>query len=86
MSTMKLVYFAWVRERIGKAEEEIAPPASIATVTDLVALLTKRGEEYAHAFENPKVIRAAIDRRHVRPDAAIAGAREIAFFPPMTGG
>jgi sulfur-carrier protein len=86
MSTMKLVYFAWVRERIGKAEEEIAPPASIATVTDLVAWLTKRGEEYAHAFENPKVIRAAIDRRHVRPDAAIAGAREIAFFPPMTGG
>ena len=86
MSTMKLVYFAWVRERIGKAEEEIAPPASIATVTDLVAWLTKRGEGYAHAFENPKVIRAAIDRRHVRPDAAIAGAREIAFFPPMTGG
>ncbi len=86
MSTMKLVYFAWVRERIGKAEEEIAPPASIATVTDLVAWLAKRGEEYAHAFENPKVIRAAIDRRHVRPDAAIAGAREIAFFPPMTGG
>jgi molybdopterin synthase sulfur carrier subunit len=86
MSTMKLVYFAWVRERIGKAEEEIAPPASIATVTDLVAWLAKRGEEYAHAFENPKVIRAAIDRRHVRPDAAVAGAREIAFFPPMTGG
>ena len=86
MSTMKLVYFAWVRERIGKAEEEIAPPASIATVTDLVAWLAKRGEEYAHAFENPKVIRAAIDRRHVRPDAAIGGAREIAFFPPMTGG
>ena len=86
MSTMKLVNFAWVRERNGKAEEEIAPPASIATVTDLVAWLAKRGEEYAHAFENPKVIRAAIDRRHVRPDAAIAGAREIAFFPPMTGG
>ena len=86
MSTMKLVYFAWVRERIGKAEEEIAPPASVATVTELVAWLAKRGEEYAHAFENPKVIRAAIDRRHVRPDAAIAGAREIAFFPPMTGG
>jgi len=83
---MKLVYFAWVRERIGKAEEEIAPPASVATVTELVGWLAKRGEEYAHAFENPKVIRAAIDKSHVRPDTAITGAREIAFFPPMTGG
>jgi molybdopterin synthase sulfur carrier subunit len=83
---MKLVYFAWVRERIGKPEEEVAPPASIATVSELIGWLTKRGDEYAHAFENPKVIRAAIDRRHVRADAAIAGAREIAFFPPMTGG
>ena len=48
--------------------------------------LSRRGEEYAHAFENPKVIRAAIDRTHVRDNAAILGAREIAFFPPMTGG
>ena len=48
--------------------------------------LRGRGEEYAHAFENPKVIRAAIDRTHVRADTAIIGAREIAFFPPMTGG
>ena len=83
---MKLVYFAWVRERIGKAEEEVAPPASVATVTELVGWLAKRGEEYAHAFENPKVIRAAIDKRHVQPNAAIKGAREVAFFPPMTGG
>lgn len=83
---MKLVYFAWVRERIGKAEEEVAPPRSITTVADLVKWLAERGEEYAHAFENPKVIRAAIDRTHARSDAAIAGAQEIAFFPPMTGG
>ena len=83
---MKLVYFAWVRERVGKAEEEIVPPASIATVTELIAWLSKRGEEYAHAFENPKVIRAAIDKRHVQPDTRITGAREVAFFPPMTGG
>ena len=48
--------------------------------------LGDRGEEYAHAFEHPKSIRAAIDKSHVRPDTAIAGAREIAFFPPMTGG
>ena len=83
---MKLVYFAWVRERIGKAEEELAPPRSITTVGELIKWLSARGEEYAYAFENPKVIRAAIDRAHVRPDTPIFGAREIAFFPPMTGG
>jgi len=83
---MKLVYFAWVRERVGKAEEDIVPPESITTVTELMTWLSKRGEEYAHAFENPKVIRAAIDKRHVQPDTRIAGAREVAFFPPMTGG
>jgi molybdopterin synthase sulfur carrier subunit len=83
---MKLVYFAWVRERVGKAEEEIAPPASVKTVADLMAWLGQRGDEYAHAFEQAKSIRAAIDRSHVRPDTPIAGAREIAFFPPMTGG
>ena len=83
---MRLRYFAWVRERIGLAEEEIEPPPGIATVGDLVAWLTGRGEGYAYAFENPKVIRAAIDRHHVRADARIDGASEIAFFPPMTGG
>ena len=83
---MKIVYFAWVRERIGKAEEEVELPAGVATVADLMAWLSGRGEEYAHAFENPKVIRAALDRSHARAATAIAGAREIAFFPPMTGG
>ena len=83
---MKLVYFAWVRERVGKAEEEVALPPSIATVADLVEWLAGRGEEYAYAFENPKVIRAAIDRKHVQPTTKIADAHEIAFFPPMTGG
>jgi molybdopterin synthase sulfur carrier subunit len=84
--TVKIRYFAWVRERLGKTDEDIELPASIATVGDLVAWLAQRGEEYAHAFENPKIIRAAIDRSHVRPEAAIASAKEIAFFPPMTGG
>jgi len=83
---MKIKYFAWVRERIGKAEETIEPPADVRTVDDLIAWLSKRGEAYAYAFEKPKVIRAAIDHAHVKPDAAIAGAGEIAFFPPMTGG
>jgi molybdopterin synthase sulfur carrier subunit len=83
---VKLVYFAWVRERIGKTDEEVELPAELATVTDLVRWLKRRGEEYAYAFENEGVVRAAIDHIHVKPDAAIAGAREIAFFPPMTGG
>lgn len=86
MSVLKLIYFAWVRERIGKAEEEVVLPKDVATVGDLLKWLADRGEEYAHAFENPKVIRAAINKAHVKPDTAIAGAREIAFFPPMTGG
>ncbi|MFI4995188.1 MAG: molybdopterin converting factor subunit 1 [Hyphomicrobiales bacterium] len=83
---MKLSYFAWVRERVGKAEEEIELPRHVATIRDLVAWLRGRGEEYASAFEHDEVGRAAIDRRHARPDTMIAGAREIAFFPPMTGG
>ena len=83
---MKAVYFAWVRERIGLNEEEIAPPAEVATIGDLVAWLTARGDNYAYAFAKPLVIRAAIDRAHVGREAKIAGAREIAFFPPMTGG
>ena len=83
---MKLLYFAWVRERVGKPEEDVDLPAGVRTVGDLMGWLAGRGEEYAYAFENAKVIRAAIDHTHVKPDAAIAGAREIAFFPPMTGG
>ena len=83
---MKAVYFAWVRERVGKAEEELDPPAGVATVGELIDWLTSRGEGYAYAFEKASVIRAALDRSHVKHDAKIAGAREVAFFPPMTGG
>ncbi|HEX7790945.1 MAG TPA: molybdopterin converting factor subunit 1 [Afipia sp.] len=83
---MKVLYFAWVRERVGKTEETVEPPLSVRTVSDLMQWLVARGEEYATAFAAPKTIRAAIDHRHVKPDTAIAGAREIAFFPPMTGG
>ena len=83
---MKLRYFAWVRERVGKPEEDIEIPSDVGTVAELIAWLSARGEEYAHAFENPRVIRAAIDRVHVKPEAKLSGAGEIAFFPPMTGG
>ncbi|MCA3563319.1 MAG: molybdopterin converting factor subunit 1 [Methylocystis sp.] len=83
---VKLVYFAWVRERVGKPEESVDLPASVTTIADLIVWLAGRGEEYAYAFENGPLIRAAIDRTHVKHDASVAGAREIAFFPPMTGG
>jgi molybdopterin synthase sulfur carrier subunit len=83
---MKALYFAWVRERIGKAEEDIDPPESVATVGDLIAWLAERDDAYAHAFEKKGVIRTAIDHAHVPHETKIAGAREIAFFPPMTGG
>jgi molybdopterin synthase sulfur carrier subunit len=83
---VKLVYFSWVRERIGIAEEHAEPPAGTETVADLIAWLKGRGEGYAYAFENERVVRTALDQRHVKPDAALAGAREAAFFPPMTGG
>lgn len=83
---MKVLYFAWVRERVGRAEEEVDPPAEVATVAALMDWLAGRGEEYAYAFENRRVIRAALDQAHARPETPIAGAREIAFFPPMTGG
>jgi molybdopterin synthase sulfur carrier subunit len=83
---MKIRYFAWVRERIGKPEEDIEIPVNVTTVGQLMTWLAGRGEEYAHAFDNPKVIRAAIDKTHVNTQTPIGRASEIAFFPPMTGG
>lgn len=86
MTTVNLLYFAWVRERIGKASETIELPANVATIADLVTFLRTRGPEYQAAFEKPEVVRAAIDRQHVKPAALIGKPREIAFFPPVTGG
>jgi sulfur-carrier protein len=83
---IKLVYFAWVRERIGKSEEMVELPSGVTTVAELARWLKDRGPEYATAFARPEAIRAAIDHVHVKPQASVAGAREIAFFPPVTGG
>lgn len=82
----RLVYFAWVRERIGKAEEELDIPASVKTVGDLIAWLPSLGEEYDNALQFPDAIRVAINQEHAERDELIAGAREIGLFPPMTGG
>ena len=83
---MKLRYFAWVRERIGHAEEDIDLPDNVADVAQLIAWLSARDEGYASAFAEPDVIRAAIDQQHVDHSAPIGDAGEVAFFPPMTGG
>jgi len=71
---------------VGRAEESVELPSSVQTVGDLIQWLTSRSEAYAQAFASPGVVRAAIDHRHVKSDARLAGAREVAFFPPMTGG
>jgi sulfur-carrier protein len=83
---VKILYFAWVREKTGKAEEMVDVPAGVGTVAELVSWLKGLGPEYAEAFARADVIRAAIDRTHVQPTASLAGAREVAFFPPVTGG
>jgi molybdopterin synthase sulfur carrier subunit len=83
---MRLLYFAWVKEKAGVAVEELEPPENVATIAELIVWLKTRGPEFANAFAQSEVIRAAIDQSHVRHDAKIAGAREIAFFPPVTGG
>lgn len=85
-ASLKLVYFAWVRERVGVPEETVTLPPGTATIADLVRWLKSRGEGYELAFENETVVRAAIDQTHAKPGTAITGAREVAFFPPMTGG
>jgi sulfur-carrier protein len=81
-----LKYFAWVRERIGVAEEKAALPDDVATAGDTIKWLKARGEGYAAAFEREDIIRVAIDQAHAKHTASVAGAREIAFFPPVTGG
>ena len=83
---MKVLYFAWVRQRTGTGEETIDLPEGVVTVGDLAAHLSQRDEGYAAAFENMWVIRAAVDQEHVGLDHHLAGAREVAFFPPVTGG
>ncbi|MGI9405222.1 MAG: molybdopterin converting factor subunit 1 [Hyphomicrobiaceae bacterium] len=83
---MKLFYFAWVREQVGVGEETVDVPGDVATVSDLMTWLGKRDDGYAAAFAKADVIRAAIDQEHAGHETMIAGAQEIAFFPPVTGG
>ncbi len=83
---MKLVYFAWVRERIGRSQEDLSLPPEVATVADMLSWLQAQGDEYAHALEHIPSIRVALDHRHVPHSHPLGSAREAALFPPMTGG
>ena len=86
MASVDLLYFAWVRERIGADGERVDLPDDIVDLGALVAWLAARGGGYAEAFVDAGRIRAAIDQQFAPLDAPIAGAREIALFPPVTGG
>ena len=83
---MDLLYFAWVRERVGTGQERVDPPAAVDTVAALITWLAARSPGHAEAFREPERLRAAVDQVFVHLDAPIAGAREIAIFPPVTGG
>ncbi|CAN5249311.1 molybdopterin converting factor subunit 1 [soil metagenome] len=83
---IEMLYFAWVREAIGVGSEQVDPPATIITLKDLIGWLAGRSEGHARAFADKSRVRAAVDQRFVPLDSPIAGAREIALFPPVTGG
>ena len=83
---MNILYFAWVREQIGLNQEQVDPPAEVRDVAGLVFWLAGRSAGHAAALSEPTRLRAAIDQRFAPLDASIAGAREIALFPPVTGG
>jgi molybdopterin synthase sulfur carrier subunit len=83
---MKILYFAWVRQRVGFGEETVDPPADVTTVAELIDWLKTRDETYANAFADLRVIRAAVNQSLVPLETPLSGAREVAFFPPVTGG
>jgi molybdopterin synthase sulfur carrier subunit len=83
---MRVLYFAWVKARIGKGEETISPPADVTNVGALMRWLQGRGEGYADAFADANRIRAAVNQEHAQPDTPVKPGDEVAFFPPVTGG
>ena len=83
---MNVLYFAWVRQKVGRAEETIEHTPALRTVGDLAAMLAGRGGGYAEAFADMRRLRAAVNQNHVGLDAVLAPGDEVAFFPPVTGG
>jgi molybdopterin synthase sulfur carrier subunit len=83
---MRILYFAWLRERVGMGEEEVQPPEGVDTVAGLVAWLRTRSPGHAAAFAVASTVRCAVNQEFAAPDAAVAPGDEVAFFPPVTGG
>ena len=83
---LTVLYFAWVKEKVGRGEETLTPPAQVATVAGLMDWLATLSPGHAAAFADRRMIKAAVDQVHVSHSAPLGGAREVAFFPPVTGG
>jgi len=83
---MKILYFAWVREKTGLAEEEVTLPDGVTDVAGLIDWLKSRGEGFTEAFETPDLVRCAVNQDHAMGDQAVSEDDEVAFFPPVTGG
>ena len=83
---MTLLYFAWVRQKVGQSEERIELPESVTTVAELADFLRAKGGGYAEAFADGKRLRVAVNQEHTGWDARVSNGDEIAFFPPVTGG
>ncbi|WP_298727460.1 molybdopterin converting factor subunit 1 [uncultured Ferrovibrio sp.] len=83
---MRVLYFAWLRERVGLAEETVSPPPEVRTVADLITWLRSRGEVYEAALADPSIVRVAVNQDYARPDHPVQAGDEIAIFPPVTGG
>jgi molybdopterin synthase sulfur carrier subunit len=83
---MKILYFAWLRERLNRASDEVSPPAEVITLADLVAWLRSQDEVLDHAMQNTKIFKLARDAKLASWDTPIGDAKEIAILPPMTGG
>jgi molybdopterin synthase sulfur carrier subunit len=83
---MKIRYFAWMKRTVGVAEEDVSPPASVTTVGELVTWLRSRSAGHAEALAAGAAFGAAVDKRTATMDVKLAGAGEVAFFPPFTGG
>ena len=83
---MKLLYFAWLKTKIGVSEEEISPPKDVRTVAELIIWLKGRGPAYAEALANDAVVKVAVNQEYARPDQAVHSGDEVALFPPVTGG
>jgi len=83
---VKLLYFAWVRQKLGRSEEDLSLPPGVSTVEQLANYLRDRGDGYASVFSEPQRLRPAVNQEHAKWDASVRDEDEVAFFPPVTGG